>query len=345
MLNRIKSNNSKIEYVSINNWIIKVINEQIALTNKTDNIYFLWGVRNNLVYNWRNRAKEIDIVEKNYVVIDLDIRKKFEEKYNDSLSDEDIIQIWLDIAENLKYRDVILADFDYIVFSWNWLHIYYFWDYKNISPDDYSFWVERLYNRWNDFWWDEIYYADPACKNISRILRLPWSINQKTWWVCKIIFERKWSWRIFNAIEQMWKIQKQEYIKKRELENKKRIEEYEIKTKINRLIQWTKYNDKKEKLEKIFEIIDSIPAYIVAQKILPEYKLSKNWKNFDNLKRWYTGYYYVKDLNAICNWWSRHFNWWDVNSCYSPSVLIKNQYNYSWWEVINYFKQNFKLNF
>lgn len=345
MLDRIKSKNSNIEYISINNWIVKTISEKEALENKKDNIYYLWGTRKDLIYSWKNRAKEIDIIEKSYCVIDLDIRKAFELKYNEEITDEDIIKEWLNIAENLQYEDNILADFDYIVFSWNWLHIYFFWDYKNISPDDYSFWVERLYNRWNNFWQDEIYYADPACKNISRILRFPWSINQKTWWECKIIFERKWEWKIFNSIEKMWKKQKQEYKEKKEKEIKTRAEEFEKKNQINKLIQWSKYTENKEKLEKIFEVIDSIPAYLVAEQIVPQFKLSSNWKNFDNDKKWYTWYYYVEDLNAICNWWSRYFNYWDVNSCFSPSVIIKNELNCNWGDVINYFKTNFKLNF
>ena len=340
LINRIKSDNSNIEYISINNWIVKTINEKEAIENKKDNIYYLWWVRKDLVYSWNNRAKEIDIIEKNYCVIDLDIKNNFKEKYNQQLTKEDIIEEWLNIAENLKYEDDILADFDFIIFSWKWIHIYYFWDYETISPDDYSYWVKRLYNRWNNFWWDELYFADPACKNISRILRLPWTINQKNWEECKIIFEREWEWKIFNALEKMWKKQKQEEQEKRQEEIEKRITQYQKKEQMNSLIYWKSFIDKKQELEEIFNKIDSVPAYLIAEMLVPQYKLSKNWKNFDNDKKGYTGYFYVDDMNTICNWGSKYFNWGDVNSCFSPSVIVKNFYDYSWGEVIKFFQAN-----
>ena len=341
MLEKIKSQNSNIEYVSILDWKINIVSKEEALNNKEKNYYYLGWVRKDLIYNWNNRAKEIDIIEKSYCVVDLDIRKNFEEKYNEEISDEDIIKEWLNIAENLKYEDYILADFDFIVFTWNWLHIYWFWDYQSISPDDYSFWVKRLYERWNNFWWDKLYEADPACKNISRILRLPWSINQKTWKECKIIFERQWEWKIFNWLKKMWIKQKQEENKLKEEQIKKRVEEYQKKEQMNSLIYGKQFKDKKEELEALFTKIDSIPAYVIAEMLVP-FKLNKNWKNFDNEKWWFTWYFYVEDLNCICNWWSRYFNNWDVNSCYSPSVLIKNFYDYTWAETIHWFKTNFK---
>lgn len=339
MLNRIKSENSNIEYINIINGIVKTITEKEALENKKDNIYFLGGVRKNLVYNWTNRAKEIDIIEKCYCVIDCDIRKAFFQKYNEEISNYDIIQEWLNIAENLKYEDNILADFDYIVFSWNWLHIYYFWEYQNISPDNYSFWVKRLYKKWNDFWWNEIFYADEACKNISRILRLPYSINQKNGAECKVIYERKWEWKIFNSLNKMGVKQKQEENELKQEQIKKRVLEYQKKEQMNNLIYWKSFIDKKQELEELFFKIDNIPAYIIAELLVP-FKLNSNWKNFDNEKKWFCWYYYIEDINAICNGGSRYFNWGDVNSCYSPSVLVKNFYDYTWGETISFFKKN-----
>jgi hypothetical protein len=39
MLDIIQSENSKIEYISINNWIVKTINQKEALENKKDLIF------------------------------------------------------------------------------------------------------------------------------------------------------------------------------------------------------------------------------------------------------------------------------------------------------------------
>jgi hypothetical protein len=195
---------------------------------------------------------------------------------------------------------------------------------------------------WDKYWGDEIMNSDKACKNIARILRLPWSINQKTWKTSFVIRERQGSWKLFNSIELLAEAEKEEVLSKREEETRLKIEEYSRQEKMNKLIKWDKYEKDKDKLQRIFKKIDSIPINLVAEKINPMFPLSKNWKNFDNEKWGYCGYYVVKELNSICNWWSRYFLFnWDVNSCWSPSVLIKHQYDLTWGQTIQYFKDNF----
>lgn len=343
-LDRFRSDNSKIEFSVIwSNWA-STIDEAIAIKTKAYNTYFLAWVRKNLTYNWFNRAKDIDIFEKNYIIIDIDLRKQFKEYNWLDCSDEEIINTWLDMWKYLIDEHEYLWDYDFIVFSWNWLHFYYLWEYKNISPDDYAYWVQRIMNEWDSFWGFRVFNSDHACKNIARIIRLPWSINQKTWKECIVIEERQWKWKLLSVLESLAFSEKELELEKRKKETDRKIEEYKKNEKMNKLINWDRYEESKEKLIRIFEVIDSIPAYLIAEKILPQFPFNKNWKNFDNEKWWFCWYYYVSELNSICNWWSRYFLYdWDVNSCWSPSSLIKHEFNLTWWETIKYFKDNFNL--
>lgn len=345
-LDRFRSDKWKIEFIAIWQTGATVIPEEYALKTKSSNVYFLANVRKDLVYNWFNRAKDIDIIEKNYLVIDIDYRKQAQETLWYNPTDDEIINFWKDIEKYLLEEHTYLWDYDFIVFSWNWLHIYYLWEPKAIEPNDYAYAMERIMREWDKYWWNPVYNADKACKNIARIIRLPWSINQKTWKECFVISERQGSWLLFNSIQVLAEAEKEEVLKKREEENQRKIEEYQKQEKMNRLINWDKYEENQEKLHKLFKKIDSIPAYLVAQKINPMFPLSKNWKNFDNEKWWYTWYYYLKDMNAIVNWWSQHFLFnWTINSCWTPSNLVKHQYDFTWKETIDWFKKNFDLKF
>jgi len=342
-LDRFKSDNWKIEFAVIWKTGAVVVDEKYALKSKVHNVYFLANVRKDLEYNWYNRAKDIDIIEKSYLVLDIDLRKQFKDKYGYDITDEEIIETWKQIADYIEEEHQYLWDYDFIVFSWNGLHIYYLWEPRYISPDDYAYAMERIMRQWDSLWGDEIFNTDKACKNIARIIRLPWSINQKTWKECFVIKERQWQGLLFNIIESLWAKEKLDVMIKREEEVSKQIEEYERMEKMNRLIKWSSYDEDKWKIKKVFEKINNIPAYIIAEKFVPEFKFSKNEKNFHNLKWGFTWYYYVKELNSICNWGSQYFSRGDVNSCWSSSVLIKNEINWNWWDVIKWVKDNFNI--
>jgi len=322
-------------------WVIEFNNLTTTLSwnqvkeNTTDNVYFLSGVKEWL----EKRASDSDIISKNYFCIDLDIRNNCDFE----VTDEDIKKEWLNIAKNLIKEDGMLWLWRYIVFSWNWLHIYYTFPEKSFDKDVYALWVEDVYKQWDEFWGDKIYESDHACKNLARILRLPWSINQKNWSKVEILAEQDIDSK-FN-IGQRWKASKAKIEEQREKEIKQRAEEYEAKMRIDKLIQWKNYEGNKASTEEFFEKIDNIPAYLVSEKLLPQFKYLNNGRNFlsDNPKsNKYTGFFYSEQYNAIFNWWSSHYNFGDVNSGYSPSVLVKNQLWLEWKEVVKWFKENFK---
>ena len=290
------------EYIAIDEKWVKVISEQDAYSSKTQNIYFLDGVREDLVYWQGTRAKDADIAKKAMFVLDLDIRNNFKEE----ISNEDIKKIWKTFIDFLEEDDEYFWEWSKIVFTWNWLHIYYTWEPTSFTKEEYSMWVERIYRRWDKFMW-EPYQTDHACKNLARILRLPWSIKQKNWALVEVIAERKINSRLFSMIKTFAKKEMQE---QEELKQKKQKE-------IESMLQNFSKDD-----NKFYEQINSIPAYEIAQILLPEFPY--DWKkNFKNKKWGFTWYFYCNDTNTICNWGSRYFNEWSVWSCYNNFSLMK----------------------
>lgn len=317
MLENFESNLSKIIYFSLDkNKIPKVINKIEAEKNKTDNIYFTYWISKKS----KTRKKE-DFLEKKGFMIDLDLRKNYENKYMSSISDEEIIKEWINIWENLKKENQILWEISYIVFSWNWLQIHYIWNWQQYTPEEYFYWVKEIYKLWDEFWGDYIYTADPACANISRMMRLPWTINQKNWAETKIIYSNPCISYLADNIKIFYKKALQ------------KIEEEEIK---NNIIIKKGFSFSENWF---YEEINKIPAYELAQFLIPEFKLNKNGKNFDNHENGFTWYFYNKKNNTICNWGSRHFNYWDVWSCYNNFSLIKHFYNFTNKETFDFFKK------
>jgi hypothetical protein len=316
----------RTEYIAIWNNKVRVITEQEAKTNITDNIYYLDWVSKTVDYkNWE-RAKDKDIEEKEIFVIDLDIRNEFKKIYNEDISNEDIIAEWLNMAEQLKLEDEFFWEWSKIVFTWNWLHIYYKWEPKKFTKEEYSMWVGRIYKQWDKLMWWYL-KVDYACRNLARILRLPWSINQKNWAMVEVIAEQDKKSRLFEfikkfAIAEQQEIEKEKQMRKKEIEQK--LKDY-----------WKDWN-------KLYDKINSIPAYQIAE-LLVNYKY--DWKkNFNNWKWGVCWYFFNAKTNTICNWGSRHFNFWWTESCFNNFSLVK---HFNDWEdkyVFEYFKNLLKLN-
>jgi len=144
----------------------------------------------------------------------------------------------------------------------------------------------------------------------------------------------------------MWEIAIWNLKEKTKQEQKIRAEETEKKIRMEALISWGNYVDKRKQTEDFFRRLDEIPAYIVSEKLLPQFKFHTNERNFlsdTKTGNKFTAFFYSKELNAIVNWGSHHYNFWDTNSWYSPTVLVKNQLWLEWKEVVQRFKENFNL--
>lgn len=322
MLDRIINNNTEYcrtaktkEWKTTMYWISY---EKIKRYINSENIYFLsWWNLSKKKEIW-HRFSDSDILIKNYFAIDIDLRNQ----YNWNITNLEIEQEGLYIAEHLYKSNELFWEWSYIVFSWNWLHLYYIWDERQFDKNIYKDWVKYIFDMWDDFIWDEQLYSDKACCNIARIFRLPWTINQKNWAKTKVLAEQNKTSQLFNNIEKYAKIVQ----KKRDKQQK------EIEKQMKKNI-WKNNED--------YEKIQQIPAFLIAQLLLPEFPY--DWKrNFKNKKWWFCWYFYVKDKNAICNWWSRYFIFdWISDSCWWPFQLVR----YHLWltskETFEYFKNNF----
>lgn len=291
------------EYVTILDNKVNVVDRVEAFAIRDKNVYFLDGVRSDLDYSKWQRAKDEDVILKDMFVLDIDLRNNCDYE----IENDDIIQIAKDLAEHLEKDDEYFWEWSKIVFTGNWLHLYFSWEWKSFTKEEYSLWVERIYRQWDKCIW-EPYQCDHACKNLARILRLPWSINQKNWATVEIIANRDKKSRLFNLIKSFAKKELQE-IKIRDEKKRKELEKQ---------LQNFKWDD-----NKIYEQINSIPAYLIAQMLIPEFPF--DWKkNFKNKKWWYTWYFYCKDTNTIINWGSRYFLFdWTVSSWWNNFCLIK----------------------
>ena len=310
------------EYTKISNWKVTVITEQEAKQNKTDNIYYLDNVSDDVDYsNWK-RAKDGDVEKKDFFVIDLDLRKQTKDVLGIDLSNEDIID-YAHFFKRWLADDVFFSEWSKIVYSWNWLHLYYKGCQNSLSKEVYSLGVTRIYKKWNETVWSDIYYADDACKNLGRILRLPWSVNQKNWAKVFVVLEQDVESRLFNSIKWLAKKEleeQQEEKKKKEIEISERLKTY-----------WKDWNN-------FYDEINKIPAYEIAQKLLPEFPY--NWKkNFKNKKWWLTWYFYNSDTNTICNGGSQYFSWWTTESCFNNFSIIKNWYDLDDAQTFIFFKK------
>ena len=310
------------EYTKINDsWVI-VITEQEAKENKTDNIYYLDNVSDTVDYNNWKRAKDDDIEKKDFFVIDLDLRKQAKDLLDEDLSNEDIIDYATFLSRWIE-DDEFFKEWDKIVFSGNWLHIYYKGNADTFSKEEYASWVARIYRRWDEIVWSNIYKADAACKNIARILRLPWSINQKNWAEVFVVLEQNTMSRLFNSIKLLAKKEQQEQ------QQEKAKKEKEIAERLSKY--WQDWNN-------FYDEINKIEAYTIAQVLLPEFPY--DWKkNFKNKKWWLTWYFYNSETNTICNGGSQYFSWGWSESCFNNFSIIKNWYSFDDAQTFNFFKK------
>lgn len=172
------------------------------IEDKFENLFFCWWVWTPKKWWVKRTTTKKDIIYKNYFAIDIDLRKQYAHLNNcdvKNVSDESLFEQIASIKEMLSQNE-LLKQWSYIVFTWNWCHIYYIWNKQQISADDYQDWVKEIYRSWNIYtdsiWWEfNYFYSDNSTANIDRILRLPYSFNAKETnphWkeVVKIIYQQ-----------------------------------------------------------------------------------------------------------------------------------------------------------
>lgn len=299
-------------------WILK---EDVQKYIETENIYFLSGWDLSEKKEIYFRFKDHEIKTKNYFAIDIDLRNQIDW----TITNLEIVQEGLYLAKRLSLHNKLFWQWSYIIFSWNGLHIYYVWKENTFNTRQFKLWVQHIFKMWDNFIDADEFKSDHACCNLARILRLPGSINQKNWAKVQILAEQDSESELFNNIK-LYSLIEGWAIMMRDIATQK-------------LLKQKKYDE----WDDLYQKINSIPAHDIAMRLIPDFPFNSNWKNFNNKKWWLCWYYYVKDTNSICNWWSRYFNYWEAWSCFAPFQIIKNWYSYTNAETFEYFKNNFNL--
>lgn len=136
------------------------------------NMYFVCG------FDWeKNRVNDDDFTKKSYIFIDIDIRKIVFVREKRIVSDEELMDIIIDVSNLLDWK--WLSDYSFSVYSGNWLHLYYVGDEIETNKKEYSDAVKYFQSLINSHIKKLGLECDSACTNISRISRLPWSINPR----------------------------------------------------------------------------------------------------------------------------------------------------------------------
>lgn len=290
--------------------------KQIVEPNDKENIYFLaWWSKTD------KRNNDHDMVVKNYFFLDFDIRNFFRDD-NCEITDDEIVEIWNQLSRHLNEAPKYwFNQWRYIVYTWNWIHLYYVWDelkvWKDVTVKEYSLWVWKIYEAFNEYM--GVWYLKPdiSCRNIWRIARLPWTINQKNWQRARILAEQESISILVSKIPQYGR-------KQAEIQ-----EEYE------RLLARKYYLLAKEEMMKWNDrtMIEAILSYPVEWLLIESWIIPiewfTNWKNFiDPRDKSYYWFYKAHDGNYIVVWWSTTLSpYADGKDWLNPFDLVKWLYN------------------
>lgn len=292
---RIASKDTKIEVTDTKN-VLPIDNKNPVMSimsyDECD-VYFCWGVKKEL----KSRSKDTDIVSKKYFALDIDIRKDIMNLTWEVISDN---QLYWYIDEIMKLLDSSdYADYEYVVASWNWVHIYYIWDSSEFDKVVYKAWVSRVCKDIDSIIAPLGLKTDKATTNISSLFRCPFTVNygrqikyNLELWPCFIYSVKESEWVTFNSLKSIWKQEIAEFEEK--IKERKKI-----------IAEQSKKN-KKEFGKDIIKEIKEIPVHELFTR-QTGIELANDWKNFiSNKDRKNIGCFYCESKNLIINVWTPH---------------------------------------
>lgn len=295
---------------------------------QSKNMYFrAWVSRSNRMrFN-----KDEDIIEKNYFVIDLDIR----ENVDWDISNEEIKDRVPTLIDILK-DDELLSEWSYIIYTGNWLHIYYIWDFIDVNVKQYSTGVSSIF----DMFYDvvnrcEQLKPDKAMQNIARYSRLPWTTNFKMLekhhiepQEVEILSQQEKSSRLVSMINELWK---------------KKIEESKIEMSRQKENNESKYFKKKinDSWLVVYEWICEIPLNdIICEEFWFTQKSNDKYFYWAGKKE-PQGLVYHNDNNTVFHWWCSSWVWWEVGKTYNTFSYIREREKLSDKDTFDRFKERY----
>lgn len=259
-----------------------------------ENIYFCWGLKTKMT----KRCDDSDIGAKRYVAIDIDIRNDYFLKTGEVISQEKLREIIEQIRVKIDESDH--GGYCAIIDSWNWVHFYWTWEEKIYETEEYANGVKQMQLFINSSLWELGFLCDPACVNLSRIMRLPWTLNPRKkntkniqydlWPVeAEILFFEERNSEVFDALWLYALLYKEQHEKEKE-------EKKTIKQEIKKV--YTKWDD-------IWKEINSIPVQNLAEYVWGV-RVGQDDGEIITLKeeKKNMGAYVYKPYNIVYNQWS-----------------------------------------
>lgn len=325
-----------IEFIKWIKWSSAVqictLNTPIAFNDVIgkQNIYFCGGLKEKL----NKRCEDADIGLKRYIAIDIDIRNDHFQKTGEVLTQEAMREIIEKIRTKIdeSHHNWYCA----IIDSWNGVHFYWTWEEKIFNMEEYSNWLKQLHLFINSALWELGFLCDPACVNLSRIMRLPWTLNPRAkktknieynlWPIeAEILFFEKRDSDVFEALWLYAELYKEQHEKEKE-------ERKTIKSEIRST--YKKWND-------IWSEINSVPVAEIAEYVRgitiwsddgEVVTLKEAHKNM--------GAYVYKPYNIVYNQWSSLVK--TDRKTFTPFELVC--FELMWWDqkaTIEWFKDKY----
>lgn len=268
------------------------------------------------------RTKDEDVIGKAYVVADFDIRSYIYKHENGRvISNEELMSYLPKIEEGLK-SDESLKTYNAIVFSGNWFHFYWIGKPVKINAELYSRATAAIYDRIKEIFKDSPELRpDYATGNISRLMRLPGTLNKKEkYWLPPIevkllYFDNDSNSPLIEKLRTIWEWAKTKE-QKRIAEDLKKIREYKP--------SW-------EEPIGVFKCrwwYDIINQDIKITTLVCKYtwwRLADNGRNFISTINWgYTWAYAIPEENVVVWMGTPHFS--DYYKVYSPFSFLMVHY-------------------
>lgn len=257
--------------------------------NQNKNLYFLAGVQEGTA----GRAKDTDVVKKNHLCFDFDIRK-VEKKDGRDCDDAQLLEKANNILNLLNCHEMFKT-FSFAFLSGNGLHIYYFGNTIDItSPEVFKTGMELLVKEISEI---AGFPADKACINAARLFRMPGSVNQKNNKRVVALAENEAFSPLLDKVQEIG-----------ELELEKKTKEI-----ISSSVQQGAENG-------VYQAINAVPIQDIVCKLM-------GWR-FDGKKHWYapgsdriSACFLARDGNYVVHGGTNHFS--DQQKGYSPFQFVR----------------------
>lgn len=289
-------------------------------TNNGKDVFFVWNtIQNGSEYH--KRVSDDDIAEKYYFAIDIDIRQAIKDETWNIISQEELYQEIEHIKEKIN-NDKYMRDRSAIVCSGNWMHIYYTTQKDlNIGKDEYKNYVKyrlEYTDKIEWLWW--LYTTDKSCCNLSRIMRLPDTVNTKCkekynidWDVKTVLLDSRtvifWQDNVLKISERYLQIKEQNTVN------------YVAKSSIS----W----------DSVYEAINNIPiGQLVCDTLW--IKMQRDWKNFASPKDGMNMGMFVNKDNLLINNGTHYLDsaipWYNCFSFVSYYNNLDNKHTFQWFK-------------